>query len=843
MSQSSCQFLIRYIKKSKSPKLHDRKHQPTFQHFQQQFEKMPMLQQFIPFTWKLRHYFVSKIPDGGVRAWRYSKLVEEALTIYEKEDELIPQVIEDFISKSCVVNKGSSSSEHVKTIQKNNLLHNSNKRAYRVVIGSDMMDGEDDNRVREVLSYIIKKSSISLYPFLCNFFCDRGVESRKSMDDKDFTTTISTRFEQLLFCSMINYILTENGKKKKNNNKNEKNDDTGNIPLFKSDRRHGQYVGWGIQQVVNGWDSFSRMIGFIDTEQMFLPYLLLNEDGLKFTVLSDKTEGYIPVENWSCIRFPILPTTKEDCIPTYLKDMSDDIDKFLRDLCCKFLKDIQDIVLLNDLYSKTNVSGIIEVQKFIQRNNELPTRFDDICFMNICNAKDEIRKLLPNNYQVTKRKGSNQLAVSSRKSRKIEEVGYNIISKEEPEMIPISVGGRRTKKKNPYEIEKNITLGGMDETSSILKMERYMQQYSSLYLCEFQQLMECHETLNYEMLDDMVQLVLTDPPYNIRRERGKVDSEYDSITINQMKQVVQTIRNVLRPGGHGIVFCSYQQHQQWMDLFNDEKETNGTSNDVFSVDMTPLLFVRDNSNFTTNPTHRNSSTLVNSVEYAGHVKKNGLSSTEEASMINLRGFNHVRCTLQGFRNVIDNVSGLLPGEQVRYFNHEYDEWKAIRCEQKSIALMKELVCRFTQPGDIVLDLFGGTFSTGIACFQIDQHRRFIGCEKERDCFEISRDNVVRRFSEMLIHGSSDIKMTEEVMKVANEIVCSESFKEVARPNWVPPSEFSLVQSFPIHIITYISTVWNDSTIYEEFRNLPLMEWNEKYQSRFEKIWNGNDVKN
>ena len=55
--------------------------------------------------------------------------------------------------------------------------------------------------------------------------------------------------------------------------------------------------------------------------------------------------------------------------------------------------------------------------------------------------------------------------------------------------------------------------------------------------------------------------------------------------------------------------------------------------------------------------------------------------------------------------------------------------------QKPARLMDELVNLFTKPGDLVIDPFMGSGSTGVACLQLG--RRFIGIEREPDYFAIA----------------------------------------------------------------------------------------------------------
>lgn len=55
--------------------------------------------------------------------------------------------------------------------------------------------------------------------------------------------------------------------------------------------------------------------------------------------------------------------------------------------------------------------------------------------------------------------------------------------------------------------------------------------------------------------------------------------------------------------------------------------------------------------------------------------------------------------------------------------------------QKPLALMLELVSDFTDPGDIVIDPFMGSGTTGVACLRLG--RRFIGWEKDANYYEIA----------------------------------------------------------------------------------------------------------
>lgn len=59
--------------------------------------------------------------------------------------------------------------------------------------------------------------------------------------------------------------------------------------------------------------------------------------------------------------------------------------------------------------------------------------------------------------------------------------------------------------------------------------------------------------------------------------------------------------------------------------------------------------------------------------------------------------------------------------------------------QKPVGLMMWVVERYTAPGDLVIDPFAGSGTTGIACVRLG--RSFIGIEREADYCEIARKRI------------------------------------------------------------------------------------------------------
>jgi site-specific DNA-methyltransferase (adenine-specific) len=68
-----------------------------------------------------------------------------------------------------------------------------------------------------------------------------------------------------------------------------------------------------------------------------------------------------------------------------------------------------------------------------------------------------------------------------------------------------------------------------------------------------------------------------------------------------------------------------------------------------------------------------------------------------------------------------------------------DDEARLHTTQKPLALMLELVELFTDPGEVILDPFAGSGTTGVACLRLG--RRFIGIERDARYAAIARERL------------------------------------------------------------------------------------------------------
>lgn len=208
-----------------------------------------------------------------------------------------------------------------------------------------------------------------------------------------------------------------------------------------------------------------------------------------------------------------------------------------------------------------------------------------------------------------------------------------------------------------------------------------------------------------------VDLILTDPPYNISRQTGfsklgknsverfavSMDfGEWDHNPIN-LKTFSKLAYKTLRQGGTVIV---------WYDLW----KLSYLADAMVSAGFKMLRLIVWNK---TNPVPLNS-------------KKCYLSNSREIAVLGVKGG---KPTFNG-----------------EYDNGEYNypiprhNGKRIHPTQKPLDLFNDLIVKHSDPGDIVLDPFFGSGTTAVASIESD--RSFIGCDIDPIYVDCAKNRIM-----------------------------------------------------------------------------------------------------
>ena len=338
-------------------------------------------------------------------------------------------------------------------------------------------------------------------------------------------------------------------------------------------------------------------------------------------------------------------------------------------------------------------------------------------------------------------------------------------------------------------------------------------------------------------LEDSVDLLLTDPPYNIRKDAGKENSDHDAFSDDDMKELAEFSRKVLKKGGHGIIFCAFSQFETYRTLlssFNEQVldfDTDPTGNTyktekVFQVEPSPFLFVKKTGHHN-NPRRKNLH-HVNVVEICVHFWRNGGAEQQRNKRLDYQTPSGYGETHPSWTNVVTEVP-IVTGEEVIYLEGNGgtgNARKRLRPEQKPISLMKFLVNKFTKGGDLVVDTCAGTFSTLKACMEMDNHRRFIGTDMDENCAAMVEDSVIEMFATQLLNQKSDLITQDIKVRKAAQLVSAEVNRQAVQKRadaWSTPQGLVPMQNFPPYIVEYLCQYHMDFSLYPH-RHLSMNRW-------------------
>jgi DNA modification methylase len=211
---------------------------------------------------------------------------------------------------------------------------------------------------------------------------------------------------------------------------------------------------------------------------------------------------------------------------------------------------------------------------------------------------------------------------------------------------------------------------------------------------------DCLEVMK-QLSDKSVDLVLTDPPYNIARENnfstmgragidfGEWDKGFDLFSY------IDEVSRILKKDGSFVVFNAWRN----LGAIADYAEKQGfETKDMIRLEKS-------------NPMPRNRDRrYITDYECAVWFVKKGAKWT----------FNRQDSKYQRPKFVASIESGLHP-------------------TQKNLSLMENLVKIHSNEDDIVIDPFMGSGTTGLACKNLK--RNFIGIEKELQYFETAKRRI------------------------------------------------------------------------------------------------------
>ena len=690
----------------------------------------------------------------------------------------------------------------------------------------------------------IGRESFVRQTLACQFFVAH-TQLRTTDHGNWATPRVSSAFEKIIF--LMAMLQMERDLKATPVRPRTRSSSNRTVLIRKESPASAQRLGYAIHVVVKAWDTLARALDVSTAEELLQPYLLYDQRMFKYHVLDSEERGFSPLRELKTLlhgrgavrklqhaksishravhRSVLQDAQMRLCASSFWAHITDITkDRKLFDqtvsspkqnaFLCAF--EAQEDSIETDSGRFTSIPGLQNVERQLTafRNSELPQSTPepneelfgeaDTSFAPVP-ASPSIEQNTDTGVKRKRLDNSNETDVPAKSARTSE---------------PVSAHRRPSDTSTAESLDiESMRLG--DPVSIPANLQNMKASCLHTLNCSFRDLLETYERIDIPAKPELVegaQLVLTDPPYNSRRTAGRENSAYDILRQQEIVDTVATIAKVTRQGGHVLIFTSAALFYNW--VYELRKVKTSTNTPMFSVDSQPIFCIRSPTHFTS-PPYRFTTSLMNMSELAVHATKLG-KGRKGWAMVNYKNAGYIPTRFRAWTNIIDNIPRISPSETVKYFDQTEQKNKVLRPEQKLVGLLQELTGRFSHQGDLVVDLFAGTFSTAVACLNMrhGQYRRFVGCEKYKDCFELSLPRVHTAFLRQVAIGNFAQLSNPSLQQLASSHLPVSEEGTVSKPT----SGLPVATRLPPHLVSFLTSMWGIPDQYKQLGDLPVHKW-------------------
>lgn len=238
---------------------------------------------------------------------------------------------------------------------------------------------------------------------------------------------------------------------------------------------------------------------------------------------------------------------------------------------------------------------------------------------------------------------------------------------------------------------------------------------------------DCYELLK-SIPNNSVDMILTDPPY------GQTPLEWDkSIDLNALWY---HIRGICKPNACICIFAQepFASHLRLSNLnwykydwyWKKERPTN-----IFQVKRRPAKYVEN--------------ICVFYKEQCTYNEEKVLYTGDKLSKNSPKGKSTQTISTNELIVTPYEDDGTRHPSEILEVRREYGSDR-VHPTQKPVTLLEYLIKTYTNKDQVVLDMFMGSGSTGVACMK--QGRRFIGMELDENYFNISKNRITKTYNEL-----------------------------------------------------------------------------------------------
>jgi len=248
---------------------------------------------------------------------------------------------------------------------------------------------------------------------------------------------------------------------------------------------------------------------------------------------------------------------------------------------------------------------------------------------------------------------------------------------------------------------------------------------------------DCLEKMK-EIQDGSVDMILTDPPY------GTTACKWDSII--PLEPMWEQLKRIIKPNG-AIVMTASQPFTTTLISSNMKMFKyswvweKGKGTGFLNAKKQPIRCLEDVTVF-----YKKQATY----KPQGLIKGN-FSNGRKSKATTEKGLTY------GAQTYSENSNFTNYPRQLIKFGGVH---KPIHPTQKPLALMEYLIKTYTNEGETVLDFTAGSFTTGVAC--VNLNRKFIGIEMDKNYFDIGVNRIKERIKCLDLKIELEISMGDRL---------------------------------------------------------------------------------
>ena len=221
-------------------------------------------------------------------------------------------------------------------------------------------------------------------------------------------------------------------------------------------------------------------------------------------------------------------------------------------------------------------------------------------------------------------------------------------------------------------------------------------------------------------------LILVDGPWGVNTGDAQLRDQGFSQT--KMDNLCTRFMDILDEQGTLLVFCTQWQCGDWKKAL----EQCG-----FKTSTVPITVT-----FHPSSTHRNRAPTDLTPSAHTVIPAWRIGARQTTKNLVGEGFHRLNSTFPARSSVISNYVPPNPMQRLRD-----EDGKALRVEEKSVELFEELILRFSNLGDRVLDCFAGTAASAIACARLN--RSWVGCEIDEVVYRAAKKRLDKKIQFLL----------------------------------------------------------------------------------------------